>query len=353
MGEYYENAHVVVAASGADNATKGCFLPHPSLDEVTLPFDSGGSIAGSFKMTLRPPSHRVQPRFSPLADRAWVCQEWWLSRRIVHFCKDSVMWSCTCSDNRFGLLQNGEAYDLVMYWDWMLLVLSCSGRKLSHASDRLAAIQELANEFKKTRPDKYVMGLWSEDLPTALLWNGFDRTEELSKFPSWTWASVAGMFDPPFNYLSDMMDKCFEPEARILDIRDKCMQLNISGYMATGSFQQPDNETLEHPEDLVDRFGECLENLSDNDGKHIGWAVLDGQDDLAPDEQIPLLVIVKWLPGEDGPRILFYCCLLLEEVDPAERGADGSNPTIPMFRRIGLGVISKEARKELQEVDLI
>ncbi|PWY76020.1 HET-domain-containing protein, partial [Aspergillus sclerotioniger CBS 115572] len=197
MGQYYEKAHLVIAASGALNPAEGCFLPLSCFgDGLLLPFYSEGAVVGSFKIELEPPPESLHPSFTPLGDRAWATQEWWLSRRIVHFVAGTVIWSCVSSEEcRFGVSQIGYPVDMHIYPDWLWLVSEYSRRSLSHVTDRLAAIQGLANEFKKTRQDDYVMGIWTGELPTALLWkvrnDGWDysRPDDLSIFPSWSWAS--------------------------------------------------------------------------------------------------------------------------------------------------------------------
>ncbi|GKZ38830.1 hypothetical protein AbraIFM66950_011353 [Aspergillus brasiliensis] len=361
MGQYYENARLVIAASGASHPGEGCFLPGPSLDEVVLPFYSDGAVTGSFKIALLgTPSVQLGPAFAPLGERGWATQEWWLSRRIVHFLEGCLIWSCACIDHlRLNILSNGHTQDVFMFSDWMSIACNHSGRALSRPTDRLAAIQGLANEFKKTRQDAYVMGLWTGDLPTALLWKVGDdgrrhnRSEDLSIFPSWSWASVACQFEHWNFSLFGAEEESYEPMAVVSAVMNDGMRLRVAGCMTSGKFAEPCGRVVSEPETLHSRLSEAPYKLSDKDGEHMGWAVFDEPQCL--DTELHCLVIVKWWTGKQTPQIPFFWCLLLEEVDPAELSADVSEPDIPTFRRIGVGVILKDAITDTPDktVDLI
>src|SRR6266700_4202608 len=40
------------------------------------------------------PPHEPTPAWGPLRQRAWALQEWYLSRRMVHFMKGGLCWKC-------------------------------------------------------------------------------------------------------------------------------------------------------------------------------------------------------------------------------------------------------------------
>lgn len=367
MGRYYGNARLVISASGATHPGEGCFLPGPSRDEVILPFYSHGAVTGSFKIVMSgPPFGQSGPAFSPLGNRGWATQEWWLSRRIVHFLEGYMVWSCACLEQfRLGILSNGHTQDLVMYSDWMSIASIHSRRALSRPTDRLAAIQGLANEFKKTRQDEYVMGFWTGELPTALLWKvgddgrGNNRSEALSIFPSWAWASVACDFEEWYFATNFAEEESFEPMATVSTIMEGGMRLRVAGCMTTGKLAEScggEVVLLLQPETLQRRLSENICNILNECGGHIGWAVFD--EPLYSGIRIHCLVIVKWWTGKRTPQTPFFWCLLLEEVDSAEWGAHVSTePDIVLstFRRIGVGVISEEAIEDISKktVDLV
>lgn len=83
------------------------------------------------------------------------------------------MWACNAYGNDeipFAVLDNGHFMDLEMYRSWEWVIYYYTMRSLSHQSDKLAAIQGLANSLQQTNQDEYVMGLWARDLPRSLLW---------------------------------------------------------------------------------------------------------------------------------------------------------------------------------------
>ena len=70
-------------------------------------------------------------------------QEWALSRRTLIFLKDSVIWSCRelCENERGNTLQLTRP----SLEDWEHLVESYTGMALTYESDRLPAIDGVAN----------------------------------------------------------------------------------------------------------------------------------------------------------------------------------------------------------------
>lgn len=74
-----------------------------------------------------------------------------------------------------------------------------SRRDISFSSDRLPALEGLAQEVKRRHGYTYVAGLWKEDLINGLLWTAHQGTNSKalvrvvpSAVPSWSWASVEG-----------------------------------------------------------------------------------------------------------------------------------------------------------------
>jgi hypothetical protein len=56
------------------------------------------------------------PCDSPLYQRAWATQEWILSRRILHFTKAGLTWSCKALGFH-GINETGEVVTLRNFWD--------------------------------------------------------------------------------------------------------------------------------------------------------------------------------------------------------------------------------------------
>ena len=84
-------AYLTIAASDAIDSTEGCFISRrPDLPTVEIPYysdveDTEGSIYIS-ALSL----HEPTVAWGPLRQRAWALQEWYLSRRMVHFTKGGL-----------------------------------------------------------------------------------------------------------------------------------------------------------------------------------------------------------------------------------------------------------------------
>ncbi|KAF2028158.1 HET-domain-containing protein [Setomelanomma holmii] len=126
---------------------------------------------------------------SPLRYRAWTMQEGKLSRRVVYFGKDQLLWSCrqlkataqlpwqearTAIDS-LGQIKPSDwnvSFNQQRAEDkWYTLVEDFMSRSLTCTTDRLPALSRLAREFQYEFPtSRYVAGMWTEHLPGSLLW---------------------------------------------------------------------------------------------------------------------------------------------------------------------------------------
>ena len=70
-------------------------------------------------------------------------------------------------------------------WLWFLRIYTL--KQLTIHTDRLAATRGIANEIQKTRPDKYRLGIWTNDIEIQLLWVSDEdfKAEDLSGLPLW------------------------------------------------------------------------------------------------------------------------------------------------------------------------
>lgn len=143
--------------------------------------------------------------------RAWTMQERSLSTRMVHFCRNKIFFECR------GCLQSEEnepaqEYDTVnsTLWPrspgtsyeellrrWELFVDEYMLRNLTFSTDRLPAIQSVAEEMAAATGQKYIQaaGMWRSNLQHELLWCvifGEAKRPDTWRAPSWAWASVEG-----------------------------------------------------------------------------------------------------------------------------------------------------------------
>lgn len=102
------------------------------------------------------------------------------------------------SHHSIGLWPSINFYDF-----WQEVVEAYTWRQLTVITDKLVAIQGLANEIERglkllARPDTYQYGIWQAKLPFQLIWHSTGRPLARPAalrdigVPSWSWASVDG-----------------------------------------------------------------------------------------------------------------------------------------------------------------
>lgn len=152
---------------------------------------------------------------APLHSRAWVLQERQMSSRTIHF-EEQIFWDCrehkacevypagipnefsnertklwrhggndyghnnavpincfhpTGPETRWANTQPHTSRDVEAYKTWTTLVVRYMDCQLTFASDKLPALQGLANKIGRTCGRPYLAGLWDNpDLAHSLLW---------------------------------------------------------------------------------------------------------------------------------------------------------------------------------------
>ncbi|KAI0802800.1 HET-domain-containing protein [Xylaria sp. FL0064] len=165
------------------------------------------------------PSQRLTNQGSFLLRRGWVLQETLLPHRMIQFLPDEVTWRCAtvsrceCQPRPHEKVVH-EPLDLERPREidprnlkeyWKEVIEQYTQRQLTFPSDRLAALAGMASRAHSVCPDaQYYAGLWSDTLPSILLWTVERRVEygkfwdydnrriELRMAPTWSWASITG-----------------------------------------------------------------------------------------------------------------------------------------------------------------
>ncbi|KAF2847419.1 HET-domain-containing protein [Plenodomus tracheiphilus IPT5] len=233
MSRVYTNAVCNIAATGAIDGTVG--LNHSRSPLVDTPFHISAprhfwrhadeqapitylvSYPMSFTLNLEDPAE------APLNRRAWVMQESLLSRRIMHFTTSGVYWQClsTLSNQVYPnglpqyfellpknddkmLLAKGSALGASLvtvasrnltYDVWNRICSDYSDKKLTVESDKLVAINGVAERVASLNRDNLIAGLWEQCLLPQLLWYLNQHHAPPRPFPnawrapSWSWAS--------------------------------------------------------------------------------------------------------------------------------------------------------------------
>ncbi|KAH6625745.1 heterokaryon incompatibility protein-domain-containing protein [Boeremia exigua] len=154
---------------------------------------------------------------SPLRYRAWVLQERELSRRSIHFGKCQLLWECKQmkASAQLPWLEMKKKKGLTYPEGWLQLVEDYSLRALTKSEDKLPALSGVAEQYQEHKA-QYMAGLWSSQLPAALMWQSTDpyaKRHDAYRAPSWSWASIEGRVSydsqrlvPPYEDYSDPRD---------------------------------------------------------------------------------------------------------------------------------------------------
>jgi hypothetical protein len=195
---------------------------------------SSSHRTGASWLCFRPDDFEKSVNKSPLYERGWTFQERVLSKRTVHL-GDQVFWECAClrASEVFPLGSDHPDYcatdDAIQcvkkelrscqspiqdqpfsssskfHLLWSTVIRNYSKTKLTKASDRLIALNGIANNISRSfglSKSDYAAGLWKPHIAHQLLWarEQAQYTEEDRKmspslanhFPSWSWASCPG-----------------------------------------------------------------------------------------------------------------------------------------------------------------
>jgi len=190
MQSVYKHTYFNISADHSENSHGGCFKDRLAYKITPVPYTTPkmGRVFFVPRFDLTEPLTE-----SPIADRAWVSQERFLSPRILHFTTDQLFWECaglyacetfpqgrphvyddTTSQHYRASLDRVLAHqddDSKIYKLWGRISQDYSRAKLTYTSDRLVAFAGIVQEFRSRLPDDtYLAGLWKADLISGLLW---------------------------------------------------------------------------------------------------------------------------------------------------------------------------------------
>lgn len=212
MDLVYRNAVVTIAASSAKDGRGGCLLQSSSPTPVKVPLTVTTS-KNTTSIMFKPHSGSIAEGFenSPLSERGWCLQEAILSRRILHFRQDRVIWQCKESltaEDYANLRQDPDETTTVhrihsfsklpvtpSLNDWFNVVEDYSRRRLTVSRDKLYAMRGLSNFFRSSLGDIYLDGLWLTGIHSCLLWisaTGEMQEPPSPRAPTWSWAALDG-----------------------------------------------------------------------------------------------------------------------------------------------------------------
>ncbi|KAH7068366.1 heterokaryon incompatibility protein-domain-containing protein [Paraphoma chrysanthemicola] len=188
---------------------------------------------------------------APLNRRAWVAQERYLSTRVMHFTKDLLFWECLevlsneasghgmpdigsgLDDSEMNIfkmnfrnarhhqpaLQFGPGISCTLpkasnldFSLWYSFVQSYTLCSITKEDDYLVALSGITREIELMTGDRFVAGLWEQELPEGLCWIACSNQDgtlpvrssrpTVWRAPTWSWASVTDSIST----LSDQTD---------------------------------------------------------------------------------------------------------------------------------------------------
>lgn len=317
--------------------------------------------------------------------RGWVLQERYLSPRVLHFSQKQLLWECRRSQLS-EMYPSGLHFKFVpgrlalrsllsrsipgqlryasdkpnskAFWHnaWCDIVEVYSRTDLSFPQDELTALSGVAKYFaiKLQMHDKYLAGLWQQDLRVQLLWStnasrsGFQvqRTRRVSPYraPSWSWAAVDGSIK--YWAVSRGWRRSSQCCITVLDTQlvqpsGDCTGPTTGGYLelrgTLGKAMIVSTDTMANPRIHIQRLSqgdEKAQGVLHSNGVEFDsnfYVRLHAPDDDFPEgledqRAINFLVVNVNLPPEVSWRLRSLYILLLVPV-PEEMGS---------FRRVGM-----------------
>ena len=265
MADIYANATVTIAAAVAHNSTYG-ILRHSTPETPLFRINFDDEATPDDELLVFPTSQKTRRQAKEehfeecvqdgvLASRGWTLQERLLSRRILHYGRNEIFWSCQeaiWSGSGIGadpsiqlFLKNNisdaqiseDGFKSCRYAEWYeTLSHYTASRELTKRSDKLPALSGIASSIQKLTGDSYMAGLWRSELLLGLLWQ-IDSVESIKRAnpargPSWSWVN----FDGSIHFLGHLSERIrYKELAKIEDITvDVVSDANPFGEVSGG-----------------------------------------------------------------------------------------------------------------------
>lgn len=285
MADVYSQSYLTIAATASSTSLGGCLFNrwHETLDGHEIPhsiskFHSERTdVPPEIKLRYSARGHEYFAGNCPdmgndalLLTRAWAFQERILSKRIIHFHSEEMIWecqecrSCECGyfdwekshlvydhsfhelvKKTFAKLHAGHGTQEDIYRTWRKLIEMFTALDITEELDRLPAVSGLASCISQRLDSLYMAGLWKDDLPRGLLWNKrpYQRSQRI-RFaedhyaPTWSWASIVlvsslwsglkmgpGVLLPDRTFRATAKDSAWKEIKSSLSIKDASLQI--------------------------------------------------------------------------------------------------------------------------------
>ncbi|KAJ3468102.1 hypothetical protein MRS44_002167 [Fusarium solani] len=169
---------------------------------------------------------------SPINSRGWVFQERFLSPRVLHFCRNEVIFECCEASKSERFRQSIPVIDKILYQPFKNFDENFLGKHdtatchrvwnripgiytrcaLTFASDKLVAILGIARYLKTFLVDDvYVMGVWASAISTQMLWWCDENTIRDHSIDPRTLGELEPLSNPTGQTLSTPLRQCKGP----------------------------------------------------------------------------------------------------------------------------------------------
>jgi Heterokaryon incompatibility protein (HET) len=208
MSSIYSCSSINIAATSASDGNGGCFFTRDPRRVWRYRISTSVHGLQKYYEAIEDGGWDTCLPETPLARRAWVLQERLLAPRTLHFSKTQLFWECNAvtaceifQDKFPDALRCGDFHlnkQPISRSLWPRIVKIYSRCDLSFSRDKLVAISRIAQTIQvQNADDKYLAGLWRQDMEEQLCWQVRVRRPRVSstRAPSWSWASVDGTID--------------------------------------------------------------------------------------------------------------------------------------------------------------
>lgn len=219
MAQFYELSGFTIAACAA-SSPRSSLTPSIGANNSSCSFEKEGIrfVASLDNMIDHEGPHMARERNSVIATRAWCLQERLLAPRVLYLGSKQPYWEChTCRFYEFlrtpllpteerpivskvgahtiskSILGTNEPFKTK---SWLDMVETYSRCILTNNMDKLPALSGIVQAAAKKTKDKYLAGIWLEELHKGLAWfcdpdqRKVGRAATEYRAPSWSWASI-------------------------------------------------------------------------------------------------------------------------------------------------------------------
>jgi hypothetical protein len=356
MGTVYERAVVTLAASAAPDSTRGLFVERPyariKFPSVQLPFTvpkadtARQEILGYYSIGIdwrqEPFMEHMNPMLTPLAQRGWCTQELILSRRIIHFLEEGMVWVCKkkAEDETGQQIIGRGLTEGDWATEWGRIIVEHSIRAVTFEEDRLNSLHGLAEELTKAKnnsckPGTYFFGTWLVDIPEYILWSSYRLGKKGTFCPSWSWASCGGPVWLRFrNFDSNRPEEGLCTNRKVIGVDEatgilsiEAKRLDISHLILFAMEKIPTKDLigetarLSYRQPLVQGYAIGLK-----DKEPYGWIEFDDDRDALWEKEPVFFLYLGSTEYWTGPKFQYWGLLLVN--DPALEN---------VFNRVGMG----------------